>query len=478
MSDFLAVPLLLALAACAVGPHYSRPRSAASEHWTAPADTAPVDVDWWESLNDPLLSELVKTAATRNLDLKEAEARLREARANRDAVAGQRLPQLDANGSAMRDRVSENGEIPLQRIPGFQRDFWLFDAGFDASWEVDLWGHQRRAVEAAVARAAAAGDARHDTMMRVIAEVVRSYVDLRSAQEQRRSVLSDAVAQEGIAKLVNDRYRAGESSRFDFVRADAQASTTRAAIPGLDADAHAAAYRLALLTGQPPEALEDRLLAAATLPESPVTVSAGLRSDLLRRRPDVRQAERELAAATADVGVATAELFPRLSLVGSVGQEAQHRGDLLSASSMQFSVGPSLHWPIFAGGTIRANIRAADARADAAGARYESAVLTALSDSETALNRFAATQRTERDRDVARQQTADALTLANQRYRAGEDDLIVLLDAQSAYSAAEQQSIAAKAARLDAIVALYKALGGGWEGFGAGKVAQGDTTRE
>jgi NodT family efflux transporter outer membrane factor (OMF) lipoprotein len=460
---FLAVLLLLALAACAVGPHYSRPRVSASEQWVAPADTAPVDVDWWESLEDPLLSELVKTAVARNLDLKEAEARLREARANRDAVAGQRLPQLDATGSATRNRVSENGEIPLQRIPGFQRDLWLFDAGFDASWEVDLWGHQRRAVEAATARADAAGDARHDTVMRVIAEVVRSYVDLRSAQEQRRSVLSDAVAQEGIAKLVHDRYRAGESSRFDFVRADAQASTTRAAVAGLDADAHAAAYRLALLTGQPPEALEDRLLVAATLPQSPVTVSAGLRSDLLRRRPDVRQAERELAAATADVGVATAELFPRLSLVGSIGQEAQRGGDLPSASSMQFSVGPSLHWPIFAGGTIRANIRAADARADAAGARYENAVLTALSDSETALNRFAATQRTERDRDVARQQTADALTLADQRYRAGEDDLIVLLDAQSAYSAAEQQSIAARAARLDAMVALYKALGGGWE---------------
>jgi outer membrane protein TolC len=151
--------------------------------------------------------------------------------------------------------------------------------------------------------------------------------------------------------------------------------------------------------------------------------------------------------------------------VGSVGQEAQHGGDLPSASSMQFSVGPSLHWPIFAGGTIRANVRAANARADAASARYENAVLTALSDSETALNRFAAAQRTERDRDVARQQTADALTLADQRYRAGEDDLIVLLDAQSAYSAAERQSIGARAARLDAMVALYKALGGGWEGF-------------
>ncbi len=331
---FLGVLPLFALTACAVGPHYSRPPVASSDHWAAAADTASIDVDWWESLHDPLLTELVKAAVAQNLDLKEADARLREARANRDAVAGQKLPQLDATGSAMRDRVSENGEIPLQRIPGFQRDFWLFDAGFDASWEIDLWGHQSRAVEAATARAAAAVDARHDTVMRVIAEVVRSYVDLRSAQEQKASVLSDAVAQDGIAKLVNDRYRAGEASRFDFVRADAQASATRAAIPGLDADARAAAYRLVLLTGQPPEALQDRLLPTAALPQGPVTVSARMRSDLLRRRPDVRQAERELAAATADVGVATAELFPRLSLVGSVGQEAEHGGDFASASSL------------------------------------------------------------------------------------------------------------------------------------------------
>ena len=460
-----AVLPLAALVACAVGPTYAPPKISPAEHWVAGADSAPIDLGWWRTLNDPLLSELVANAVSRNLDLKEADARLREARANRDAAAGRRLPEVDVSGSATRSRISGNGEFPVNRIPGFKRDLWLFDGGFDAAWEIDLWGHQSRAVEAAAARAEAAGDIRHDTMMRVIAEVVRSYVDLRSAQEQMASAQSDTAAQEGIAKLVSDRYRAGESSRFDFLRADAQARTTRAAIPGLDASAHEAAYRLALLTGQPPEALSDRLLAAATLPQSPLTVAAGLRSDLLRRRPDVREAERELAAATADAGLATAELFPRLSLVGSIGQQAQNGGDFLSASSTYFSVGPSLHWPVFAGGTLRANIRAADARADAAGARYESAVLTALSDSETALNRFAAAQRTQQDRDGARQQSADALTLARQRYRAGEDDLIVLLDAQSAYSAAEQQSIVAKAASLDALVSLYKALGGGWEDF-------------
>jgi NodT family efflux transporter outer membrane factor (OMF) lipoprotein len=433
------------------------------EHWVETAQTGPVDATWWRSLNDPLLSELVDQAVAGNLDLARAEARLREARANRDAAAGRQLPQVDADGSAARERVSKNGQIPINRIPGFKRDVWLYQVGFDASWEIDLWGHQSRSVQAATARAEVARDAHRATQVQVVAEVVRCYVDLRSAQEQLQSVESDAKAQESIAALVNDRYQKGESSRFDFVRADAQARTTRAAVPALEAAARAAAYELAVLTGQPPETLVPRLLVPATVPQSPATVSAGLRSDLLRRRPDILQAERQLAAATADVGVATADLFPRVSLLGSVGQQAQNGGDLLTGASNQFTVGPSLHWPIFAGGALRANIRAANARADAAATTYESAVLSALSDSETAINRFAAAQRTQRDRDVARRQSEESVTLARERYRAGEDDLIVLLQAQSAFTAAEQQSIAARAATSSAMASLYKALGGGWE---------------
>lgn len=455
--------LALTLTACAAGPAYKRPNVSFDEHWMETADTGPVDAAWWRSLNDPVLSELVDQAVGGNLDLARAEARLREARANRDAAAGQRLPQVDVAGSAARDRVSENGRIPIDRIPGFKRDVWLYQVGFDASWEIDLWGHQSRSVQAAAARAEAARDARRAIQVQVVAEVIRCYVDLRSAQEQMQSVESDAKAQESIATLVNDRYQKGESSRFDFVRADAQARTTRAAVPGFEAAARAAAYQLAVLIGQPPETLAPRLLVPAALPQSAATVSAGLRSDLLRRRPDILQAERQLAAATADVGVATAELFPRVSLIGSAGQQAQNGGDLFTGTSNQFSVGPSLHWPIFAGGTLRANIRAANARADVAATTYENAVLSAISDSETAINRFAAAQRTQQDREVARQQSEESVTLARERYRAGEDDLIVLLQAQSAYTAAEQQSIAARASTLSAQASLYKALGGGWE---------------
>jgi NodT family efflux transporter outer membrane factor (OMF) lipoprotein len=452
------VPLtLLLLAACAVGPKYIPPKVAGEGDWIAATTTAPVDLTWWRSLNDPTLDELMQTALAHNLDLKAAEARLREARASRDAVAGRRLPQLDATGSVTRNRWSENGPIPVQRVPGFERDYSLFEAGFDASWEIDLWGHSSRALEA--------DEARRETSMLVITEVARSYVDLRSAQQQLASVQADASAQAQVANLIAERWSKGEASRFDFVRADAQARSARAELPNLDAAAHAAVYRLALLTGQPPEALAQRLLIPAPLPACPAVVAAGMRSDVLRRRPDVRQAERQLAAATADVGVATADLFPRLSLVGSLGQQSLQSQQFTSSSSTYYSLGPSLHWPLFAGGSLRANVRAADARADAAGAAYESAVLTALSDSETALNRFASAQQTRADRELARQQSEAALTLARQRYRAGEDDLIVLLNAQSAYNVSEEQSITAEAGALNSMVSLYKALGGGWEAF-------------
>jgi len=455
-----------ALSACVAGADHPRPAVAGEAgNWVAPAAAGPVDTTWWRGLGDAELARLVDLAVSGNRDLREAEARLRAARADRDAAAGRALPQLDAGGSATANRLSRNGQLPIGNIPGFDRSFNLFDAGFDASWEIDLWGRNARAIDAAQARAEAAEATRRDVTMQVIAEVVANYADLRAAQARAASARADADAQARIAGLTEQRYRAGESARFDFVRADAQARATRAALAGLDADARAAAYRLALLTGNPPEALAGELLRPAPLPAPPPAIAAGLRSDLLRRRPDIRIAERQLAAATADAGVAVADQFPRLTLTGSVGQQSRNADDLTSGGSTRFSIGPSLHWPIFAGGTIRAQIRAADARADAAAAGYEKAVLGALADSETALNRYAAAQATRTDREAARDRTAEALDLARQRYRAGEDDLLVLLDAQSAYSAADTAAIDARAAELRAFVAACKALGGGWEAF-------------
>jgi outer membrane protein TolC len=258
-------------------------------------------------------------------------------------------------------------------------------------------------------------------------------------------------------------FTAGEASRVDAARAAAQAQSTHAELAGLRADARAAAVSLAVLTSRPPEARVGRVDRPGSLPSALPDAGVGLRSELLRRRPDVRQAERDLAAATADVAVATADLFPRLSLMAGLGQQSRATGNWLAGSSARYQVGPSLSWPVFAGGRIRAEIRAAGARSDLAASRYEKAVLTALADSETALNRYAAAGSQRRDLDAARVQSAMALNLTRERYAKGEDDLFSVLDAEAEDSGAEQAAVLARAAEVTALASLYKALGGGWE---------------
>lgn len=399
----------------------------------------------------------------RNLDLRQATAQLREARSNRAEAGAARLPQLITTGSATRNELSENGEIPIARIPAFSRNLDLYDVGFDASWELDLWGRVRRSVQAADARAESAAEARHNVQLAVIAEVARTYIDLRRAQAQLASAQRDSEARQKTAELVKQRFQAGEASRTDVARAQSQSRTASAAtLPALSSSVRADAYALAVLTGRAPEQLLNLAATPSALPTAPGTVGAGLRSDLLRRRPDIRQAERDLAAATADMGVAKADFFPQLTLNGAVGQQAQQSSNLSSRSSQRFQLGPSLSWPVFSAGRIRSQIRAADARADAAGARYEKAVLSALADSETALNRYASAGARRADAEAARHEANLVLDLGRQRYRAGEDDLVALLQLQSDASAAEQGAISAQADELVAYVSLCKALGGGW----------------
>ena len=457
------VSLVFAAAACTVGPDYEPASIALGEQWLGATDTAEVDIAWWTRFNDPLLSELVASAMMGNKDLAEAEARLREARANRDAVLGRAEPQASAVASITQNRLSENGQLPVGQVPGLSRNLAIFDSGFDASWEIDLWGRTRRAAQGAQARTQAAEEARRGVAIQVVAEVVRSYIDLRAAQQLHANASADAAAQAQIARQALDRMHAGVASRFDVSRAETETRSAAAAIPGLESDASAAAFRLALLTGQPPEALYDRLRVPQPLPQTTgAEVATGLRSELLRRRPDVRQAERELAAATADVGVATAELFPRVTLLGGGGFEARSLSGLVAGDSLRFGVGPILHWPIFSGGRIRAGIRAADARAEAALARYEKAIVAALSDGETAINRYASAIQSAAMREDALAAATQTLDIARRRYRAGEDDLTALLQAQRSWRAAERSSVQAHAAELQQLTALYKALGGGW----------------
>ncbi|QNE06357.1 efflux transporter outer membrane subunit [Croceicoccus marinus] len=460
----LAAPLLAgALAGCTVGPDYDAPVPQVSDTWIEPANTGAVQPAWWDRFDDPRLSALIARAMAEAPSLAEARARLAEARANRDAVLGARAPQVSASGAATENRISENGLLPVGAFPGFDPRYSLFDLGFDASWEIDLWGRRTREAQAAQAQAEAAQAAYQDALVQLTAEIARGYMDLRAAQQVSALAAGREDASGDLAALTDQLFQAGEASRIDAQAMRAEAANAADAAAQARALEAAAAYRLSALMGTPPENLLPDLAAAAPIPAAPEAILVGLRSDLLRRRPDVRRAERELAAATARIGVATADLFPRFSLIGGLGTQAQDAGNLFDPGSTRFSIGPSFSWPIFSGGQIRARIRAADAGAEAAAAAYQQAVAEALADSEGAINRFLEA----RSRTAAAAQAAEAqeraFALSRQRFERGEDNRLELDRARLELLAREQSLASARVEAANAAVAVYKSLGGAWQ---------------
>ena len=460
------VPLLLVgagLAGCTVGPDYEPPVAEVSDAWIEPANSAAIQPAWWDRFDDPQLSALITRAMAEAPTLAEARARLAEARANRDAVLGGRLPQLSASGAATENRISENGFLPVGNFPGFDPEYSLFDLGFDASWEIDLWGRRTREAQAADAQAQAAEAGYQDALVQLTAEIARGYMDLRAAQQYSALAAGREEASADLAALTNQLYTAGEANRIEAEAASAEAANAADAAAQARASEAGAAYRLAALMGVPPEQVFPELRDGAPIPDAPEEILVGLRSDLLRRRPDVRRAERELAAATAQIGVATADLFPRFSLMGGLGTQAQDAGDLFDPASTRFSIGPSFSWPIFSGGQIRARIRAADAGADAAAAAYQQAVAEALADSEGAINRYLEAKRREDAAGKAAAAQARAFELARQRFERGEDDRLTLDRARLELLAREQALASARTEAANAAVAVYKALGGAWQ---------------
>ena len=458
MPRFTALTACLLLGACATAPA-GPPPSGAGGAWIEPQAPGGVSDTWWTLFGDPQLVSLIDQAVAGSPDLRAADARLAEARAVRDVVHGAEGPQGGAEAAYSRNRLSANGQIPIGRIPGFRRDLSLFDAGFDASWEVDLWGRNRAAARAAGDRTHAAESARRETLLRLRAEVARTYLTLRAAQARLDCARADAAAQTALAVLVARRVAAGESARGDLDRAESQARAASGGVPTLEADEREAAYALARLLGRPPEAVAATLLIHRPIPIPPTLFGAGLRSDVLRRRPDVAQAEAQLAAARADIRVARADLFPRLYLSGLLGQQSQSLGDIAQAARTRFQAGPQVSWPILQRGAIKANIRAAGARADGAAATYEAAVFAALADSETALNRAARTSAALREAERSAQAARDGLGLVERRHAAGEDDLSVVLVARSSLAQAERRLADARLGAAVAVVAAFKALG-------------------
>lgn len=461
------LPLLaacLALGACAVGPDYAAPAPVVGDGWSQPPAVAgePELEAWWRRLGDPELIRLVEAARTANLDLRQAMTRVAEARALRDAAGAGHLPVVEANGSVTRRRWSENGAFPVDRIPGFERDQTIVDVGFDASWELDLFGRVRRAVEAADARLGQRLAEQGAVELVVTAEIARSYLGLRGLQRELAANRAAVGAAEETLEFVRKRHAAGAADAQQLAQTQAEVAALRATLPELEGQVRATALAIGVLTGGLPES--ELNLAGEPPPALPLQpLPVGERADLLGRRPDVAAAERRLAAATAEVGLATAELYPRLAVSAGGGFEALDGEDLVSRDSERWALTPFISWRLFDGGRIRARIRASDARLQAAGLAWEQSVLEALGDAEQALVRY----RSALD-GLALQSEAVAaarrnVDFAETRYRAGAVSLLELLDSRRSLYAAEDAEARVHTRAATALVSLYKALGGGWQ---------------
>lgn len=454
---------VVALAGCAlVGPDYKKPDMPVEEDFANANQegltTANAEAAWWKGFNDEKLNRYIEAAISANHDLRIATANLLEARALQVQVGYDRFPTVTAAASYTKERAARDATLP-----GSSRNSGLFQAGFDAFWELDFFGRVRRNIEAATADVEAAEASRRDVMVSLIAEVARNYFELRGEQNQLQVAGDNAKNQQETLDLTLAVLEGGRGTELDTANARQQLNTTLATIPLLEASVRRTIYRLSVLTGQPPQALVAELDEPVPLPEYSGPVALGHPEDLLRRRPDIRVAERSLAAATARVGVAVADLFPRVTFNGSVGYEAHNLSGLGRSGSDTYSIIPSISWAAFNLGRVRAGIRAADARTEANLAFYEKTVLTALEETEDALVNFGR-ERVRRDYlRAAAAASREAAALSRQRYQEGIATFLTELDAERRLLDTEQQLAQSETSTATALVAVYKALGGGWE---------------
>jgi NodT family efflux transporter outer membrane factor (OMF) lipoprotein len=461
---------LLPFQGCMVGPNYQPPKTTAPTQWNAPmvggeTNLEPSIASWWKNFHDPQLDSLIERAVSSNHDLQIAGARVREARALYRISSSELWPTLDAGGSYARQRQSKNqpllGSLPLPS--GIPFDNNVYQAGFDASWEIDVFGGNRRAVEAGKAELAAAEFGRRNVLVTLLGEVARNYVELRGCQRRLEIATNNLKTQEEALALTQDRFNKGLTSDLDVQQATTLLANTRAVVPILETGIQDYIHRLGVLMGQPPEALVAELSEHAPIPSAPPEVPVGLPSELLRRRPDIQLAERQLAASTARIGVATADLFPKFSLTGIAGYEGTSASDWFSGGSKFWSLGPTVQWRVFDAGRIRANIRVQNARQEQALASYEQTVLLSFEDVENSLVAYAKEQIRRRSLEEAVTSSEDSLHLANQLYSNGLASFINVLDAERSLYQAQDALVQSDKAVTQDLISIYKALGGGWE---------------
>ena len=454
------------LAGCAVGPDYQQPATDAGPSFTnadQPEFKADgIDSAWWKQFGDAKLSRLIELAARNNRDLKAAEANLRQARALFLEAGLELLPHVNAHGNYTSLRRSMGALNNRMYVP---RDLKLYNVGFDAFWEVDIFGRLRRNAEAREAEIEVAEADRRDLIISLVSEVARNYFELRGHQNQLAVAQKNAENQTATLELTQERQEAGIGTELDTARAKAQLDTTRATIPPIDSLIRQDIHRISVLTGQPPGALTSELLAPVPLPHPPGLVHIGSPSELLRRRPDIRAAERSLAGATSQIGVATADLFPRVTFVGTLALESISFTGLGASGSDSYSFGPRITWAAFDLGQVYARIKAAGAQAEASLARYEQTVLNALEETENALVIYNRARARQALLTSAADASQKAYQLAHMRFDDGVENFLTVLDTERRLLEDQRQLAESETATATALVALYKALGGGWENF-------------
>lgn len=465
-----------------VGPNYTPPENNVADTW-ASSDVAntisydPVTTKWWEVFEDPLLNKYIALAAENNNDVLTAMSRILQARALRKVEASSFFPQINADVNATRTYFSKNGPIfdiglgdgAVTDTPGLPFALQapqtqnLYNILFDASWEIDLFGKTRRKVEAATALIGSAIEDRNDTLVSVMAELARNYMELRGYQEKARLIEENITLLEQKSCLIRKQFETGYTNRLDDEDILATLATERALLPDIQAKIYKNIYTISVLIGEVPESLIDELLTPKPLPMTPEEVTVGLRSDLLRRRPDIRKSERDLAAATANIGVAVASFFPTFTLFGAAGLQSLMLKNLFSLGSKTWAFGGDINMPIFQGGKLVGNLQAKKAETAAVAHTYQQTVLLALEETESIIVSYTQDLETAKEKKQATDRYQELVFLSSERNAKGLTNRLDLIDTQRKLNEAEQSYLDTNITKLVDLITLYKALGGGWE---------------
>jgi len=462
LKRFILTPLAAAiLASCAVGPDYHAPETKSADKFDGIEPTYSTQngvSTFWKTFDDAKLDQLVDEATKSNYDVRIALSRVAEARALRRDSAFDLAPSINAGGGYTKTKFAQD-----QAIAGTPRHNELYDAGFDAFWELDFFGRVRRGLEASDAELGAVEAAERDALVIVTAEVTRTYFELRGFQQQLDVARRNVVNQQSTLDLAQARLEAGSGTEFDTARAQSQLSTTMGTIAPLEAAVARSIHRLSVLVGREPGALRAELVPPHDLPALPGIVPVGDPAGMLRRRPDIQVAERQLAGDTARIGVAVADLFPRVTFTGSVGYVSATSGGLGDSGSEAYTIAPGISWAIFDLGHVQARIAASKAHREGALLQYEKTVLNALEETENSLVTHArARERLVHD-EAAFKASTTAAGLARVRYENGASDFLQVLDAERTLLETEDQLARSRTEAATSLIAVYKALGGGWQ---------------